>query len=62
MTKATADMLNAMPDPTKLRALAYWFDIKDREAGVAGDEVQRDLRRWADLAEQIRAKYGKKGK
>jgi hypothetical protein len=48
-----------LPDPDKLRLLADWFDGDDVAKGRSGstlatlggqpwDEVQRELRRWAD--------------
>jgi len=42
------ELERALPDPKKLRDLAMWLDIKFPNDG---DEVQRDLRRWASLAE-----------
>lgn len=42
----------AMPDPSWLRILANWFDADDEKKGRAGqNEVQDDLRRWADAIE-----------
>lgn len=41
------DVLAEMPG--RLRLLADWFDTKDPHSD---DEVQSDLRRWADLAER----------
>lgn len=35
--------------PEKLRWLAVWLDLDDLHMGRTGDEVQRDLRKWADL-------------
>ena len=37
---------DAMPPPQRMRLLASWFDMKDRNRGV-----QDDLRRWADRIE-----------
>ena len=37
-----------------LRCLADWFDVKYQDAGKT-DEVQRDLRRWADEFEKAEA-------
>jgi hypothetical protein len=50
--------LEALPAPVKLDDLADWLDIIDGERGSSGDEVQRDLRLWA---EQARAVLGEKG-
>lgn len=45
-------VVEALPDSAKLRVLANWFD-KEQASGRSDwrdDEVQRDLRRWADRA------------
>lgn len=39
--------------PEGLRALADWFDAYDARRGETNDEIQRDLRRWADEWEQM---------
>lgn len=44
-------LIAALPDPAKLRRLADWIDI--RFPNDTNPEVQQDLRRWADLAEEI---------
>lgn len=47
-----ARLRELLPDATKLRVLANWFDTYDDEALRYGqDEVQRDLRQWADNAD-----------
>lgn len=43
----------------RLRLLARWFDAEQRKPGDGkrcwlGDEVQRDLRRWAEVIEELR--------
>lgn len=48
-TETVTVVLKDLPDPSKLRLLADWFDSQD-EAGrfLSGDtEVQDDLRAWA---------------
>jgi hypothetical protein len=44
----------ALPDPEKLELLAVWVDAIDRDRGIPvhHDEVQRDLRRWAQAARE----------
>ena len=42
----------ALPDPEKLRLLASFLDVLDRNAQRTNDEAQRDLRAWADAIEQ----------
>ena len=45
----------ALPTPEKLRLLASWHDMNDVRNGFLGDDrVQRDLRRWAALAEKAK--------
>ena len=44
-----------MTNPEKLRALADWFDKRDKESGSKSNEVQQDLREIADELE--RKKY-----
>ena len=39
-----------MTNPEKLRALADWFDKRDKESG--SNEVQQDLREIADELER----------
>ena len=34
-----------------LRRLADWFDVVYKDAGSGNDEVQQDLRKWADELE-----------
>ena len=47
-----------MTKPEKLRALAGWLDLIDKEAGCESNEVQKDLRGIADELEQLgREKY-----
>ena len=47
-----------MTKPEKLRAIADWFDNRDRESGSNTNEVQKDLRGIADELEQLgREKY-----
>jgi len=47
-----------MTKPEKLRAIADWFDNRDRESGSNTNEVQKDLREIADELEQLgREKY-----
>jgi len=41
--------------PERLRLLADWFDVKYSDAGTS-DEVQRDLRRFANEYESQQAK------
>ena len=43
-----------MTNPEKLRALADWFDKRDKESG--SNEVQQDLRAIADELEQLTSK------
>jgi hypothetical protein len=45
------DQLAAIISPEKFRMLADWFDADDALKGKTGDEVQRDLRRFADALE-----------
>lgn len=45
----------------RLRALAEYIDFYDKKSGITGDEVQRDLRRMADLSEEALAQSGQKG-
>lgn len=42
--------------PQGLRILADWFDVKFKDAGAGEDEVQQDLRRWADEIEAMEAR------
>ncbi len=44
------DLVDHLPGPGKLRLLAHWFDYYDRDND---DEVQCDLRRWADTVEEM---------
>jgi len=47
-----------MTKPEKLRALAAWIDLIDKESGCESNEVQKDLREIADELEQLgREKY-----
>ena len=47
-----------MTNPEKLRALAGWLDLIDKEAGCESNEVQQDLRAIADELEKLsREKY-----
>lgn len=39
--------------PEHLRLLADREDVRDRAAGNTDNEVQRDLRRWADAIEVL---------
>lgn len=41
--------------PEGLRLLADWFDLRDAENGSSGDQVQQDLRHWADDMEAASA-------
>lgn len=56
-----------LPDPTKLELLAEWFDAYDRgliphEPGVQrGQEVQKDLRRWAAALRSVLEAPGEQG-
>lgn len=44
-----SEVKEALPDPEKLRLLADWFDKEQAEGRWGGGEdVQGDLRRWAD--------------
>jgi len=45
-----------MTNPEKLRAIAGWFDLIDKEAGCESNEVQQDLREIADELEQLTSK------
>lgn len=56
------DVLGELPSPDRLRLLADWFDKYDadqrrnkRVTDEYPDEVQRDLRRWANGIEAARA-------
>ncbi len=47
-----AELRDALPDPVRLRVLANWFDHNNLLMGsLGGDDVQVDLRKWADAAE-----------
>lgn len=48
----THQVVNAS-DTQKLRWLADWFDVRDRQEEHRGTEVQDDLRRIADLLERM---------
>lgn len=52
------DLLNALPDSQKLRTLADWLDLIDMDKGYSSDEIQQDLRKWADQADEMRERYG----
>lgn len=41
--------------PARLRTLAEWFDMRDRNQadGPLDDQVQQDLRRWANAIETL---------
>lgn len=39
---------DALPEPKRLRLLAYWFDI---QSNFDGGEIQSDLRLWSDKIE-----------
>jgi len=43
-----------MTKPEKLRALAGWLDLIDKEAGCESNEVQKDLREIADVVDSIK--------
>ena len=55
------DLAELHDAPEKLRLLARWHDLYDSsfEVGDAGpergNEVQRDLRRWADVIDSLLA-------
>lgn len=51
------DLLNALPDSKKLRTLADWLDTIDMDKGYSSNEVQQDLRKWADQADAMKEKY-----
>lgn len=56
MTSPRALALNQLTDaPNQLRLLADWFDLRDRNQadGPQRDEVQADLRRWANAIEAL---------
>jgi hypothetical protein len=60
------EMLTALPPPDKLRILADWLDLKDAHAdwldlkdahaANVNNEIQRDLRKWADVIDVIDAR------
>ena len=53
-----AELGRALPPPEKLRTLAHWFDTHDAHRSVImeDNEVQLNLRRWADAIDAARAK------
>lgn len=50
-----ATLRELLPDPDKLRILAAWIDMKDKQDGITDADVQDDLRRWSDNIEVINA-------
>lgn len=46
--RAAYEVLDAAPTAVQLRALAKWLDLDDDQHGRADDQVQHDLRRFAD--------------
>ncbi len=48
---AERERLAAVIPPERFRDLAAWFDTYVAQRGGGGSEVQRDLRRFADLLE-----------
>jgi len=61
-TARVKELEEALPDPVKLRILAEWLDLKDRQDGRMGQEVQNDLREWANRAEALLAQEAKREK
>ena len=53
MSCIVEELVAALPDADKLETLATWLDIKDREWGYTGGDVQRDLRMWAKAARAL---------
>lgn len=50
-------IIDALPDPEKLRILARHFDLQDLLTGSTNHEIQDDLYRWATSAETLINKY-----
>ena len=52
-------MVEALPDPARLRLLAEWIDVKYPDD--PNPEVQRDLRNWADKIDVALAEWRRWG-
>lgn len=63
LSEDAQEALEALEDaPPLLRMLATYEDVQDAKRGRSQeDEVQQDLRRWADAIEVLRADLADEG-